>query len=505
MEFGKNIEVLIQFSGQKNYSLARELGYDVSYISKWISGAMLPASKNIKHICEKTAKFIVSNCTDSYKNEILKYYNLDTNNYTNDEDIIEYIQEMLNESYIFSTKKKANKNYIKLGKENEDFCNSLIYVKQKLLKKHLDYNTIQFATNEINNEVILLADLFSLGREDRLYIAGIRSGSIRKINIKNTRIRFLISFDENVDDIIFNIILLINMIKIYSNIDFNLYSCKHGQYTLTSVIKENSFTYTVYTDTKQCLFTNISQDKKVVQDMYESLEDMINTRARETFLEKTPKRMILEKNYIEYMIGRDLRWLIGSMSELFMPSELFLEVGKIVFGDSKEIMDELKNIDAILQNVVYKSNIQILMYENCIRQYMSNGRLSFFNTMITISLEQRQRHIEYMEKLFKENENVDIKLINGNLIDDFKNKENPTAYFSRNINIIKGNFDEYLEGENKYLIARDTRLDNILRRFFKEVWESERYNISKFKEEAVTRISDLLNYINILKSTVEKQ
>ena len=32
MEFGKNIEKLIQFSGQKNYSLAKELGYDVSYI-----------------------------------------------------------------------------------------------------------------------------------------------------------------------------------------------------------------------------------------------------------------------------------------------------------------------------------------------------------------------------------------------------------------------------------------------------------------------------------------
>ena len=106
-----------------------------------------------------------------------------------------------------------------------------------------------------------------------------------------------------------------------------------------------------------------------------------------------------------------------------------------MFGDSKDIMDELKNIDAILQNMVYKSNIQILMYENCIRKYMSNCRLSFFNTTITLSLEQR--HIEYMEKLFK------------------------------------------------------------------EIWESERYNISKFKEEAVTRISDLLNYINILKSTVE--
>ena len=30
------------------------------------------------------------------------------------------------------------------------------------------------------------------------------------------------------------------------------------------------------------------------------------------------------------------------------------------------------------------------------------------------------------------------------------------------------------------LVIRDNRLDNIFKRFFKEVWESERYNISKF-------------------------
>ena len=504
VEFGKNIEKLIQFSGQKNYSLAKELGYDVSYISKWISGTMLPASKNIKNICEKTAKFVVDNATEIHKCEILAYYKLDINKYSSDESIIQYIQDMLNESYLFSSQKKANKNYIKVGKENTEQCNSLLYIKPRLLKKHLDEDIMDLTKKEIKNDVILLADLFSLGKDDKLHIAGIRSGSTIKTEMKNVRIRFLISFDENAEDIIFNTILLMNMIKIYSNINFTFYSCKHAQYSLTSVIKENSFTYTVYTDTKQCLFTNVSQDPKVVQDIYESLEEMIETRSRITFLEKNPREIILEKNYIEYMIGRDLRWLIGNMSELFMPSDLFLEIGKIVFGESKEIVDELKNIDAILQNAIYKSNIQILMYENAIRQYISNGRLSFFNTTITLSLEQRQRHIEYMEKILKENEDIDIKLINGNLVDDFKNKENPTAYLSRNINIIKGNFDEYSEYENKYLIIRDNRLDNIFKRFFKEVWESERYNISKFKEEAIIRISDLLNYINILKSTVEK-
>ena len=86
-----------------------------------------------------------------------------------------------------------------------------------------------------------------------------------------------------------------NMIKIYSNINFTFYSCKHAQYSLTSVIKENSFTYTVYTDTKQCLFTNVSQDPKVVQDIYESLEEMIETRSRITFFRKKSKRDYIRK------------------------------------------------------------------------------------------------------------------------------------------------------------------------------------------------------------------
>lgn len=503
-EFGKNIEALIQLTGQKNYSLAKELGYDVSYISKWISGSMLPASKNIKTICEKTAKFIVDNMTENHKSEILKYYELDINNYNHDEDLIEFIQNMLKDSYLYSSDKKANKNYIKVSNENVGTCNSLLYIKPRLLKKHLDEGIMELTTKEVRNDVILLADLFSLGKDDRVHIAGIRRGSTTKTTMNNVRMRFLISFDENAPDIIFNTILFMNMIKIYSNIDLTFYSCKHSQYSLTSVVKDNNFTYSVYTDTKQCLFTNISQDKKVVQDMYESLEDMIDTRSRITFLKKTPKDMILEKNYIEYMIGRDLKWLIGNMSELFMPSDLFLEIGKLVFGESKEIINELKKIDAILQNAVYKSNIQILIYENSIREYISNGRLSFFNTTITLSLDQRQRHIEYMESLLKENSNIDIKLINGNLIDDFKNKENPTAYLSRNINIIKGNFNEYSEGENKYLIVRDNRLENIFKRFFKEVWESDMHNISKFKDESITRISDMLNYINILKNTLEQ-
>ena len=65
IEFGKLIDKLIYFSGIKNYSLAMKLGYDVSYISKWINLNTLPSNKNIKNISSITANFIVDSCSQS--------------------------------------------------------------------------------------------------------------------------------------------------------------------------------------------------------------------------------------------------------------------------------------------------------------------------------------------------------------------------------------------------------------------------------------------------------
>lgn len=503
MEFGKIVEKLIYFSGQKNYSLAKELGYDVSYISKWISGTMLPASKNIKIICDKIAYFIINNTNEYSKKEIIDYFNINIETCNTEEILKQHIEEILNQSYLISQQHKYKKNTNK-KKESYDINNSYnskIHVNPRFVRKYLDENIMKLNNNEIYNDVIILGDLFSLSRDDSLHIAGIRNGSALKTELSNTKIRFLISFDENIDDIIFNTLLFINMIMIYSNIDFNLYSCKHSQYSLMVAIKNNSFHQSVYTDTHKCIFVNTSQEKGVVEDMYVSLEEMIKTRSMLTFLEKNSREMILEKKYIHYIIGKDLKWIIGNINELLMPSDLFLEIGQKVFGNSEEVLNELKNIDAILQNATYNSDIELLIYDIAIRQYISNGKLNFFNTTITLTVEERQRHIEYMEKLFRKNKNIDVKLITGSLVEDFKSMESPSIYISKSFNFIKIN--DSISEENKYLIVKDHRLDKIFKRFFQEVWNTKKDNITQTREDAVDRITDSLNYINILKNTIE--
>lgn len=497
MEFGKIIEKLIYFSGEKNYSLARELGYDVSYLSKWISGAMLPTSKNIKIICEKVADFIVDHTSMSSKSEIADYFNIEED--YSEESLKEHIKNMLYESYLIGRTNKDQQNTNKLSRAKTQKYNSVIVANSKFVKKYLDESIMDYTKKQSSSEVIVLSDLFSLGRDDKLHMAGIRSGTALQAKMENVTLKFLISFDEDVDDIVFNTILFINMIKIYSNIDFKLYSCNHSKYSQIVAVKGKSFSHAVYTDVQKCLFVSTSEDEEVVEDMYHSLESMIETRSKPTFLELSSKEIILDKKYMEYIIGRDFKWLIGHMNELLMPSDLFMELGSKVFDKNKEVMKELENINAILQNATYKSNnIEVLIFESAIKEYISTGMLSFFNVKVSLNLEQIQRHMEYIANILEKNDNIRIKLITNTLIDDFKNMENPSAYISKNFSFIKTSNEEV--SNNRYFIIKDSKLENIFGKFFDEIWNSKKYKVTINREDVINRFSDWLGYIKILNS-----
>ncbi len=48
--YGTLLKTLINFSGSKLSTVAEEVGYDVSYISKWCNKAKLPAAKMAPNI-----------------------------------------------------------------------------------------------------------------------------------------------------------------------------------------------------------------------------------------------------------------------------------------------------------------------------------------------------------------------------------------------------------------------------------------------------------------------
>ena len=57
--FSQLLERLMNLGEIKNAALAKALQYDVSYISKWVSGRMLPAEKNKRNVLKRIGQELV--------------------------------------------------------------------------------------------------------------------------------------------------------------------------------------------------------------------------------------------------------------------------------------------------------------------------------------------------------------------------------------------------------------------------------------------------------------
>ena len=70
------LEHLLEVAEVKNYTLAKRLQYDVSYISKWVSGRMLPAKKTEKRVMEGISACVVDEATDDGRDLLLREYSV---------------------------------------------------------------------------------------------------------------------------------------------------------------------------------------------------------------------------------------------------------------------------------------------------------------------------------------------------------------------------------------------------------------------------------------------
>ena len=72
--FSRLLDSLMADAELKNCVLANELQYDVSYISKWISGRMIPSEKSADKILEGISRTLVESCSETGKQKLLNDY-----------------------------------------------------------------------------------------------------------------------------------------------------------------------------------------------------------------------------------------------------------------------------------------------------------------------------------------------------------------------------------------------------------------------------------------------
>lgn len=455
-DFGELLRKLIYYSEQKNYTLALHLGYDVSYVSKWVTKSMLPANKNIQRICESTADFIVNSTSDLQKYELWRFYKIPEKE-INDKTLYQTIRESLTACYQYST--QANKN---AQIPDQLLPNAHFSVNPRLQRAYLN-NVMPIAAG--SQDFIMFANLFTMGKEDKLSIAGFDNSF--DLEQKNPCIRIMLSLTQYEQDLVFNSILLIYMIANYAEIDFELYMADTVPCSLMLAIRDFFCHTSILIENHRCIVSQICTDKKLVNELYDTMEDVIKTQSKHVFKFISMQEMIHNHYYAQAIISPNIHWLIGSMTEQFLPNDLFDEL-LIQYIDDPTYQEELKRNHMIMQNATCVSKIQILIFESTISKFILDGKLDFFTYPIVLDIHQRERHLRYMKELFCNTGYLNVRLVDGDFVEDFKAYDNPSIYLSDNLSYLR------IENtsRNAIYMIKNKDLISVFSRFYEEIWDN---------------------------------
>lgn len=485
--FSSLLEQLIAAADLKNYTLAQELQYDVSYISKWISGRMLPAEKSSEKVFQGISKCIIDSLTDRSREELYLHYQVNC-----EDDLKQAIYDDLESAY----------NYVKgLKKMTGSEVAPITSYFAELTLPHLVSKMKHPVLRRVRSlEVVAAMDLLAMEHEYRLIIAQIENEhlSIRQ-DFPNVHFSMLINLEMGKQDCVYDAIFLINMLTNFTHIDFQLYGGIQAYGKIVLAVKDAYSISGMLFDRKSCMSVTVSEDTEICNKLYHKVNSLF---SRETLLfRKVPiYEMFFRHDYIDSILATNLRWLIGHMTEHLLPDDLFEEI----LAETHELEKwkvravELERIHTLTRSILEESRVHIMIYESAFRNFAVSGELDFYSYKVYLTMDQRLRYMQYVMSLLQEEGRRKIKLIQGSFVMDFQYIANPSVFLSDVISYLR------LENENRQnnvQVMNNVSVIELFSRFYEEIWTNRKDVVVEDRETMVKMIRHSMQSISLLSRT----
>lgn len=375
--FSTLLEELISISGVKNSGLAKALQYDASYISKWVSGRLLPTEKTKKKILSGLSHEIVNQSTSEGLENLYANYQVSF-----PEELENVIYDNLEIEYDYVT-------------DLQNTCGSLIAPDVSFFASLSPAQYITKMQHPVLRRVKMLdimaeMDLLKLNHEYRLQIM---QGDVhRKLLHIYPDVHFSLVIDlslNKIDDI-YDSIFIMNMLSAMSQVDFYLYQNQQASGRMIFTVKNDFMISALLVNPDRCMSVTISSNEKNCNPIYHGIKDRC---TRESLLcrRTSMKEMLSSHDYMHSILSLHSKWGIGHMTEHFLPDDLFHEI------------------------------------------------LDFYDQKVHLTLSQRKKYFNHLLHVFETNSNLTFKLAKEPMILDFKYQTNQCIFLSDQFSYIRLN------------------------------------------------------------------
>ncbi len=454
--FSRLLEQLMQTADIKNYTLAQELQYDVSYISKWINGRIIPAEKVENKVLTGISHCIAYSSKAENQETLMQDYQVDSL-----EDLQLAIYDNLQAEYLYV--KDLQKN------TGATIAPKTAYFAELSLPQYISKMHHPVLRRVKSLDVMSAMDVMSMDHEYRLQIVQVQDSHAPASQLySNVHFSMLIDMETCTPDYVYDSIFLLSLMS-NVHVNFRLYSSADARGKAIFCVKNDFAISGMLASPNRCISVAVTEETENCNILYRSIDEMC-TREALLFRRMSMEDALLSHDYARALVAPNPRWLIGHMTEHFMPDDLFEELLSHIpdTANAKSHVDELRKTHRLTQSLLEKSPIQLMFYASAFSDFAVSDEMDFFDHRIHLSASQRLRYATHMLHLLEKHENLEIHLIKGKFVPDFQYISSQCLFLSDTMSYLR--FDNNLQ--TGLLIVNQENVNQLFSKFYHEIWNN---------------------------------
>ena len=421
--FSSLLKHLTSVAKLKNYTLAKELQYDESYISKWITGSLLPTEKTSEKIFRDISRCVVFSLDQDGRETLYAEYQVDQ-----DRDLENAIFDNLAAEFDYVINLKAS--------TGSEVAAKTSFYPELTLAQYLKKMRHPVLRQVKSLDVILATDILSLDHHYQLALAELESNpSINMVQRSYPGVHFsmLINLESPGTDHVHNVQFILNLLTNLSSVNFQLYSIPQTQGKILFTVKDAYAISGMIMDESHCLSVTATEDAKNANALYDRLQSLCGPETLAVQRTTIPD-MIQSNAYTQYCFARNQRCTLSHLTEHFLPEDIFASLLEDYCRNHKDADPaKIKSVYKLTSTILGSMKIRLMLDEDGLNEFAVTGTVDFLGDKAYLSPQQRMRCLEHLASLAETNRILDYRILHGRRTLSQPGMSFPTLFLSDSI------------------------------------------------------------------------
>jgi len=490
-KYAESLKKILDFAHVRYNVLSQAIEYDLSYVSKWTTGARLPAAKNVDCINQKIADFLAPIILKQKQRKEFSRVFLHSDEW-GEEDLSFTIYQYLGNAYRTSLKEKKNcSNTVNV--EHLDL--SIGMSECQTLIQHIVKSKLEDLTEPAN--IVITGDFLNLVKNHFWQIF---------YDVKMKEFPCNIHVALNVNELQNNSInatgSIFQCLNDFLDFDFTIYEKSSKLYDNIIAI-ENKAVILYYINAEGYIDMSIAvYDSHQVKDIYNKCKSFIMTQP----VVLQPKNTLGMDRFgfrDTFYASDKFFFFCANGLEFLLPNEVFQSLLKAAKTGNLEPATEewVQRVHAIWETVVNRVSLRFMLPTNSIIRYLETGYIHLTDFSYQLTTEERRLHMKHILDEMKSNPAIVFgvllptteKYSGTNFTNLSFNTNYSTGFLKKNVHCIH-------EDTLPIYLVNSVILLRCLQNFFDSQTQSKHY-----KEYSVEQLAELYEKYHFLMEFLFKE